>query len=150
MRASSTLPIKELLNRVKEITSGGRYVLQVFEPEAIINKMHLVSAYLNAILAFGAKSNISNSVAVEMMLYAALTRQITEAIGSVGVKSEKDMVVFADSKESYAKIKDYLSKDSDFVPTGAHMKKAAKALKITSCLDDLSIMQEVAIARLGQ
>jgi len=148
-RASSKIGIKELLVKMRE-RSGSSHVVQLFDPKMIINRTHLVSAYLNALLAFSSKSNISNSVAVEMVLYAALTRQINEAISAVGAKSEKDFIVFAESKAAYSKISGLISNDSDFAPSPAHMRSAAKALNMKVRLDDLSIMQEIAIARLGQ
>ena len=144
------MPIKQLLIRVKEINSKGGCVIQVFEPEKVVNRTHLVAAYLNALLAFSSKSNVANSVAVEMVLYAALTRQISDAIKTMGARSTKEMVIFADSKATYARIKPLLSKDSDFSPSKAHMERAAKLLGIKVDLGDLSIMQEIAVSRLGQ
>jgi KEOPS complex subunit Cgi121 len=66
--------------------------IQFFDAELIATWEHLYFSVLNALQAFRTQTNISKSVAVEAMLYAAAKRQIQKAIDTVGVKSESETV----------------------------------------------------------
>ncbi len=60
--------------------------VQFFDADLVATWEHLYFAVLNALVAFKTKRNVSNSVAVELMLYASAKRQINKAIDLVGVK----------------------------------------------------------------
>ena len=60
--------------------------LQFFDAELIATPEHLYFAILNALQAFRGKTNVSKSVAVEAMLFAAAKRQIQRAIEHIGIK----------------------------------------------------------------
>lgn len=62
--------------------------VQFFDAELIATNEHLYFATLNALQAFQNGSNISKTVAVETMLYAAAMRQIQKAISQIGVKPD--------------------------------------------------------------
>lgn len=62
--------------------------VQFFNAELVATWQHLYFAVLNALLAFRSKCNISKSVAMEVMLYAAAQRQIRKAIQLIGVKRD--------------------------------------------------------------
>jgi len=62
--------------------------IQIFEANLIATWEHLYFAALNASTAFNSSMNISNSLAMETLLYASAQRQIDKAIGLLGMKSE--------------------------------------------------------------
>jgi tRNA threonylcarbamoyladenosine modification (KEOPS) complex Cgi121 subunit len=74
----------ELLKTIR----GGKQAnvsVQFFIADVIATWEHLYFAVLDALMAFRTKRNISNSLAVEVMLYASAQRQIKKAIDLVGV-----------------------------------------------------------------
>jgi KEOPS complex subunit Cgi121 len=60
--------------------------IQFFDADFIATKEHLYIAAQNALRAFAEKTNVSNSLAVETMLYASAQRQIQKAIEQCGIK----------------------------------------------------------------
>ena len=68
--------------------------IQVFDANLIATWEHLYFAALNALTAFNGSVNISNSLAMETLLYASAQRQIDKAIDLLGMKPEsKHMAV---------------------------------------------------------
>lgn len=66
--------------------------VQFFDAMLIAGWKHLYFAVLNALTAFKNKTNISNSVAVETLLYASAQRQINKAVELLGIKPESSQV----------------------------------------------------------
>ncbi len=62
--------------------------IQFFDADLIASPEHLYFSVVNALLAFRGKTNISKSLAVETMLYAAAQRQIKKAIDRIGIKPQ--------------------------------------------------------------
>jgi len=60
--------------------------VQFFDAELVATSEHLYFAAVNALQAFRNGTNISKTVAVETVLYAAAKRQIHRAISQIGVK----------------------------------------------------------------
>jgi tRNA threonylcarbamoyladenosine modification (KEOPS) complex Cgi121 subunit len=67
--------------------------IQLFDADVVATWQHPYFAVLNALVAFETKRNLSNSLAVESMLYVSAQRQITKAIAKVGVKPHSVNVV---------------------------------------------------------
>lgn len=146
--ASSDHTIEELLEKARKFNNGDD-VIQLFDPSVVINQMHLFGAYVNAEEAFGNKTNISNNMAVEMLLFTAMTRQIKDAIKTAGAKSNKKFIVFANSEHAYNKIKQYLKETKDFVPMPAESQKAAKKFGINAKKElDQFVLQKITVSRL--
>jgi tRNA threonylcarbamoyladenosine modification (KEOPS) complex Cgi121 subunit len=61
--------------------------IQFFDADLVATWQHLYFAVLNALLAFRNERNISNTVAMEIMLYASAQRQIRKALQLIGVKT---------------------------------------------------------------
>lgn len=76
--------IDSFLNLVREKIADAE--VQFFDAKLVAGKEHLYFAILNALKAFENKSNISNSLAVEVLLYASAQRQIKKAVGLLGIK----------------------------------------------------------------
>lgn len=62
--------------------------IQFFDAKNIAGKQHLYFAAVNALNAFNKKTNISNNLAVETLLYASAQRQIKKAVKMLGIKQD--------------------------------------------------------------
>jgi KEOPS complex subunit Cgi121 len=60
---------------------------QFFDARKVASWRHLYFAALNALTAFSNETNISKTVGMETLLYAAGERQITKATDKMGIKS---------------------------------------------------------------
>jgi tRNA threonylcarbamoyladenosine modification (KEOPS) complex Cgi121 subunit len=60
--------------------------VQFFDAELIATWQHLYFAALTALTAFADKTNISNNLAIETLLYASAQRQIRKATEALGIK----------------------------------------------------------------
>jgi len=76
--------------------------IQFFDAKFVASQQHLHFAALNALKAFKNKSNISSSLAVEVLLYASAQRQIKKAVDLLGIKpvtSQIAVLVMAENKQ---------------------------------------------------
>jgi len=64
----------------------GNACIQFFDAKLIAGRDHLLFAALNALNAFKNKLNISNSLAMETLLYASAQHQIKDAVTLLGIK----------------------------------------------------------------
>lgn len=62
--------------------------VQFFNAELIATWQHMYFAVLNALTAFKNRSNISKSLAVEIMLYASAQHQIRRAVELLGIRPD--------------------------------------------------------------
>jgi KEOPS complex subunit Cgi121 len=65
---------------------------QFFDAKRVAGPEHLYFAALNALNAFEKKTNISNNLAVEALLYASAQRQIIKAVELLGIKQNSSEV----------------------------------------------------------
>ena len=79
-------------------------IIQLFDAQCIAGKEHLLFAALNALTAFKNKTNISNNLAIEMLLYASAQRQITKAFKKIGIKPDSREIVAVVLSEKSQKI----------------------------------------------
>ncbi|MEM3699311.1 MAG: KEOPS complex subunit Cgi121 [Candidatus Bathyarchaeia archaeon] len=69
--------------------------IQFFDAKLVATWQHLYFAAINALTAFKNKTNISKSLAMEMLLYASAQRQIRKAMEILGIKADtSEMAVF--------------------------------------------------------
>jgi len=80
-------------------------VIQAFDARVIYSKEHVISAVNHAKRAFAQKTNATNTLALEILLYAAGERQIQKAIKKTGVKKGKQRIVFVLTNKSYTSTK---------------------------------------------
>jgi tRNA threonylcarbamoyladenosine modification (KEOPS) complex Cgi121 subunit len=145
---SSRIAPAELIEKLKKYR-GRNLAVQLFDYGSTINRTHILGAYLNAILAFKNNKNISNSISMEMLLFASMTRQISEAIGKIGIRSNDSFVFFSNSRPAYADFKKLLEKDCEFKTTKSHEAAAAKKFGIATDTDySKAVLQEMAVTRL--
>jgi len=86
-------------------------VIQVFNAEMIYGKNHLISATEHAVRAMDQSTNTTNSLGMEILLYASGERQLKLAIPKMGVKKGKGNIalVFTGDKISKNTIEGVLS-----------------------------------------
>jgi tRNA threonylcarbamoyladenosine modification (KEOPS) complex Cgi121 subunit len=147
--ASSKLNLDDLLFHIRKANDNG--FVQIFDPDHVINRTHLIGAYVNSLASFNEGTNKTDGAAMEMLLFAAMTDQIDRAISIVGAKTTSDFVVFSNSTLAFNKIKPFLSVHSDFKADPSHVKKVAKALGVKTDGNDIDsfILERIALSRLG-
>lgn len=87
--------------------------VQFFDATLIAGWEHLYFAALNALNAFKNKQNISNSLAVEALLFASAQRQIKKSVELLGVKPESSQVavlIIAETQKKATAALDIISK----------------------------------------
>lgn len=147
--ASSNLGIDELLARISA-ANRGTHVMQVFDPTMVICRKHIVAAYVNARAAFRDGTNRTRSVAKEMLLYSALTPQISKALARVGIKSTRMFVIFADSDKTVRMLGDAVKVHGRIREECPKRSAALRALEITGEEKTLTtLLEEMAKVRLG-
>jgi tRNA threonylcarbamoyladenosine modification (KEOPS) complex Cgi121 subunit len=115
--------------------------IQIFDANLIAGWDHLYFAALNALKAFEGKLNISNTLAMETLLYASAQRQIDKAIGLLGIKPESSQIaVLAIAKtpkevdsalETISKMVSGDCDDSILELTGEKMEKIRRLFKVS-------------------
>jgi tRNA threonylcarbamoyladenosine modification (KEOPS) complex Cgi121 subunit len=137
--ASSKLSVNQLLDKIPD-----ELCVQLFDEQAIACREHLIFAYINAVKIHERKEQRSKSLAMEMLLCAARTSQISDAIKKAGAKDGKPFIVFADTEESYGRVSGHLIKPVDFKPAAKEVEARLKRIGIkTGKVDDL--VQEIAL-----
>jgi tRNA threonylcarbamoyladenosine modification (KEOPS) complex Cgi121 subunit len=71
---------------------AGATCIQFFDADSIAGADHLRFAAINALTAFKSKLNISNSVAMETLLYASAQHQIKDSLKLLGISSKSSRV----------------------------------------------------------
>ncbi len=96
--------VDQFLKGVADFAQQHQLVIQVFDAEAIYGKFHLISAVNHAQRAMERKTNTTNTLAMEILLYASGERQLKLAIPKVGVKKGKGaiLLVVVDKKKRSA------------------------------------------------
>lgn len=92
--------IDEFLKKVDRITKDYKIIIQVFDADVIYGKNHLISAVDHAIRAIDRKTNTTNSLAMEILLYSSGERQLKIAIPKMGVKKGKAKIAFVFIQDS--------------------------------------------------
>jgi KEOPS complex subunit Cgi121 len=90
----------------------GNACVQFFDAKLIAGWQHLYFAALNAVNAFKSELNISNSLAMEILLYASAQRQIREAVKLIGIQPtsrEVAVVVLANTRSDVSLLLDAVS-----------------------------------------
>ena len=113
--------IDKLFTTLKEKTGNG--AVQFFNAKLVAGWEHLYFAALNAVNALENKLNISNSLSIEILLYASAQRQIKEAVKSIGIHpncKEVAVVILANTR---SKISSLLSTVSELLTGGVQDDK---------------------------
>jgi KEOPS complex subunit Cgi121 len=86
--------IESFVQQLIEFSKQEHLVIQAFDARLIFGKDHVISAVTHAKRAFHQGTNSTNSLALEILLYAAGERQIQKAIKKMGVKKGNQEIVF--------------------------------------------------------
>jgi KEOPS complex subunit Cgi121 len=102
--------IDSFVERLVLFSKKENLVIQVFDATVIYGKGHLISATTHAQRAFEQERNATNSLALEILLYAAGERQIQKAIQKIGVKKGKQEIAFVITNDVTLKTKSHVEK----------------------------------------
>jgi KEOPS complex subunit Cgi121 len=94
------------LKQILSLSEEYKIVIQVINADIVYGKNHLISASQHSVRAFEQKKNSTNSLAMEILLYASGERQIQRAIQKVGIKkgNENIALVFIDEFQENGKV----------------------------------------------
>jgi len=100
--------IDSFVERLLLFSRKENLVIQAFDATVIYGKDHLISATTHAQRAFEQGRNATNSLALEILLYAAGERQIQKAIPKIGVKKGKQEIAFVLTNDTTLKTKSHI------------------------------------------
>jgi len=105
--------VDSFLQKMNSFSQDNNVVIQAFNANVIYGQNHLISAVDHAIRAMERKTNTTNSLAMEILLYAAGERQLKLAIPKMGVEKGDSNIAFVivDDKKRDEKSIDELLKD---------------------------------------
>jgi tRNA threonylcarbamoyladenosine modification (KEOPS) complex Cgi121 subunit len=104
------IDVNQFFSDVKKCS--GKACVQFFDADSIAGANHLRFAAINALTAFKNKLNISNSVAMETLLYASAQHQIKNSLKLLGISSKSRRVavlILTETKEQASAILDSIS-----------------------------------------
>jgi len=88
---------KGLIARLREASGRLGVFAEAFDPEAVVSERQLLLAHMLAGRAFAEKRGIAKAMETEVLLRAAATGKIGEAIGRVGVKEPSQFLLLTDA-----------------------------------------------------
>ena len=80
--------VEQTLRKIEAYSSQYKIAIQAVNPNHIYGTEHIESAVNHALRALREKRNISNSLPMEILLYAAGKKQVREAIEFMGIKKQ--------------------------------------------------------------
>jgi KEOPS complex subunit Cgi121 len=86
--------VEVFVQQLLDFSQNEHMVIQALDATVVYGKDHLMSATDHAVRAFERKTNSTNSLALEILLYAAGERQIQKAIKKIGVKKGRQQIAF--------------------------------------------------------
>jgi len=109
--------IKDVKGFLEAVQGAGKGVgVQFFDAGLIAGWEHLYFAALNALKAFEGRVNVSNSLAMETLLFASAERQIKRAVELLGVKPETSAAAVLVMAETPEEVNEILKTVSGLVP----------------------------------
>ncbi len=86
--------VESFIQHLNDFSAQERLIIQAFDAQVVYGKDHILSAVMHAKRAFQQRTNATNTLALEILLYAAGERQIQKAIKKMGIKKGKQGIVF--------------------------------------------------------
>jgi len=86
--------IDDFLEKICCFAKKNNLIIQAFDAELVFSKNHIFSAVEHAFRSFSRKTNTTNSLEKEILLYLSGERQLKIAIPKVGVKLRNEKIVF--------------------------------------------------------
>lgn len=103
--------IDDFLKKVRNFAAKNSLIIQVFNADMIYGKDHIISAVEHARRAIERKTNTTNSLEKEILLYASGERQLKLAIPKMGIKDGEGNVALLLMSESKREISEQISND---------------------------------------
>lgn len=102
--------IEKFLEEIQSFSEKNDLIIQVFNADMVYGKLHLLSAAEHAIRAEKNDSMSSNSLSMEILLYASGERQLKNAIPKMGANKGKSKIAFVliSGKENFDSFKNLL------------------------------------------
>ena len=86
--------VEDFLKQIGSFAHNNNVIIQAFDADLVYGKNHLISAYKHAKRAMEQKTNTTNSLEMEILLYASGERQLKLAIPKMGIKKGKTNIAF--------------------------------------------------------
>jgi KEOPS complex subunit Cgi121 len=86
--------VDDFLEKISIFAKENNVIIQTFDADLVFGKNHIFSAFEHAVRAIDRKTNTTNSLEKEILLYASGERQIKLAIPKIGVKLKNEKIVF--------------------------------------------------------
>lgn len=86
--------VNDFLEKISIFAKKNNITIQAFDAGLIFGKNHIISAVEHATRAFSRKTNTTNSLEKEILLYASGERQLKLAIPKIGVKNRNTKIAF--------------------------------------------------------
>jgi len=106
-----TIELKGFISNLKDFSLHQRVAAQALHAPFVYGQEHVISAVEHAVRSFCNHTNTSNSLNMEILLYAAGCRQIRDAIDALGIRSGEPMVVVAVTCNNILECDGYIEKD---------------------------------------
>jgi len=106
-----TIEIKGFISNLKDFFLQQRIAVQALHAPFVYGQEHVISAVEHAVRSFCNSSNTSNSLSMEILLYAAGCRQIRDAVDTLGIRSGEPMVVVAVANNYILECDGFVGKD---------------------------------------
>jgi tRNA threonylcarbamoyladenosine modification (KEOPS) complex Cgi121 subunit len=106
--------VNRFFSQVKKL--AGKACVQFFDADSIADFDHLRFATIDALTAFKNKLNISNSVAMETLLYASAQHQIKDSLKLLGISSKSTRVAVLILTETEEQASTVLDSVSELLP----------------------------------
>ena len=124
--------IEEILKAMRK-EKPSSVEIQFFDAKFVATWQHLYFAALNALTAFKNRENISESLAMESLLYASAQRQIRKAMKLLGIKpdsSEIAVLIIGERPETVRSALSMVSRHIKAKPDEAALELSRKKVKI--------------------
>lgn len=86
--------VESFLKKINNFSKNNKIIIQVFNADIIYGKNPLISAFEHAKRSFERNKNTTNSLEMEILLYASGERQLKTAIPKIGIKNGKSNIAF--------------------------------------------------------
>jgi len=86
--------VEGFLDKIQDFGQKNNIIIQVFNADMIYGKNHLFSSVEHAKRAMEGKTNTTNSLIMEILLYASGERQLKLAIPKMGIKEGQSNIAF--------------------------------------------------------
>jgi len=103
--------IDDFLEKICCFAKKNNLIIQTFDAELVFSKNHILSAVEHAIRANSRKTNTTNSLEKEILLYASGERQLKLAIPKIGVKKGNAKIAIVLLNNTKKKISNHIADD---------------------------------------